>query len=99
MAVPEKLMKYKFHFMFSTLVLLLILSLFLIAPRFLTILSYFWPLFMSTALFLFAVLFFGRTSPLVSEISSDKPGEGLLDYVAGQPEELIQKEQEQEEEK
>ncbi|OVA02180.1 hypothetical protein BVC80_8785g14 [Macleaya cordata] len=91
MEIPEKLLKFKFHIIFTTLLSLLLLSLFLLAPRFLTILSYFWPLFVSTALFLIAVVFFAKVSPPITETTScEKAGEGLLDYVAGQPEEILE---------
>ncbi|PIA25621.1 hypothetical protein AQUCO_11000029v1 [Aquilegia coerulea] len=98
MAIIEKLMKYKFHIIFITsLSSVLILSIFLIAPNFLTILSYFWPLFLSTALFLFSIVFFGKVSPLAfEETSSEKTGEGLLDYVAGQSHETIHNQEEDE---
>lgn len=90
MEIPERIMKFKFYIISASLISLLFLSLLLLAPRFVTILSYFWPLFVSTALFLFAVVFFARVSPLNSEtstLSCEKAGEGLLDYVvAGQPE-------------
>ncbi|RZC49851.1 hypothetical protein C5167_018276 [Papaver somniferum] len=92
MEIPEKLMKLKYYIIFSSLISLSFLSLVLLAPRFLTIVSYFWPLFVSTALFLFTVVFFAKVSPLStsSEIDDDqsllscaeKAGEGLLDYVA-----------------
>ncbi|KAI3870822.1 hypothetical protein MKX03_006806 [Papaver bracteatum] len=95
LAFPEKLMKLKYYIIFSSLISLLFLSLVLLAPRFLTIVSYFWPSLVSTALFLFTVVFFAKVSPLStsSEIDDDqsllscaeKAGEGLLDYAAGQP--------------
>ncbi|KAL5700013.1 hypothetical protein ACHQM5_025518 [Ranunculus cassubicifolius] len=97
MAIQEILVKFKFHFILLSLLSIVFLSLFLVAPRFLTILSYFWPLFLSTALFLFAVVFFGKISPLASETCNDIAGEGLLDYVAGQPQEPIQDGEEKEE--
>ncbi|KAI3934855.1 hypothetical protein MKW92_020950 [Papaver armeniacum] len=92
MEIPEKLMKLKYYIIFSSLISLLFLSLVLLAPRFLTIVSYFWPLFVSTALFLFTVVFFVKVSPLSTSSETDddqsllscaeKAGEGLLDYVA-----------------
>ncbi|RZC51728.1 hypothetical protein C5167_020154 [Papaver somniferum] len=92
MEIPEKLMKLKYYIIFSSLISLLFLSLVLLAPRFLTIVSYFWPLFVSTALFLFTVVFFAKVSPLSTSSENEddqsllscaeKAGEGLLDYVA-----------------
>ncbi|KAK6947077.1 hypothetical protein RJ641_000550 [Dillenia turbinata] len=84
MDIPEKLLKFKYHFIFGAIISLTISSVFIIAPRFLTILAYFWPLFLSTALVLVAVVVLGRISPP----AVDKAGEGLLDYVAGQPEQF-----------
>lgn len=91
MEIPEKLLKFKYP-MLLTLTLSLISSLIIFAPPFLTILTYFWPLFLSTALFLVAVIFFGKTSANHgsgggdgSDSPAEKAGEGLLDYVAGQP--------------
>ncbi|CAA0814020.1 Unknown protein [Striga hermonthica] len=55
-----------------------------LAPRFVDILKYFWPLLVSTALFLVAIVVFDRISP-VTDDSGEKPGEGLLDYVSGEP--------------
>ncbi|KAB2606123.1 hypothetical protein D8674_005840 [Pyrus ussuriensis x Pyrus communis] len=90
MEIPEKLVKFKFHFLFALLFCFALYSLTLIAPRFLTLLAYFWPLFLSTALFLFAVVVFGKTTIPGSDASGDKPGEGLLDYVAGQPDHVVE---------
>ncbi|CAH8348981.1 unnamed protein product [Eruca vesicaria subsp. sativa] len=86
----EKLIKFKFHIISALVLSLLTVSLVTYSPGFLTVLSYFWTLFLSTALFLAAVFFFARTSdlPTSSSISSDGSGvklaaEGILDYVVG----------------
>ncbi|XP_062016174.1 uncharacterized protein LOC133732604 [Rosa rugosa] len=90
MEIPEKLLKFKYHFLGALIFCLTLYSLALFAPRFLTILAYFWPLFLSTALFLFAVVVFGKTSlPGTDAHAADKAGEGLLDYVAGQPDHTV----------
>ncbi|XWS51750.1 hypothetical protein CRYUN_Cryun11dG0010100 [Craigia yunnanensis] len=88
MEIPEKLLKFKYPLLLTLTLSLTLSSLIIFAPSFLTILTYFWPLFLSTALFLVAVIFFGKTSayPGGSDSQADKTGEGLLDYVAGQPE-------------
>ncbi|XAR56783.1 hypothetical protein NMG60_11037376 [Bertholletia excelsa] len=83
MEIPAKLLRFKFHILFAAAFSLLLLSLLYIAPSFLDVLAYFWPLLVSTALFLVAVTVFGQTSP---PASGEKAGEGLLDFVAGQPE-------------
>ncbi|KAL6195921.1 hypothetical protein ACLB2K_031538 [Fragaria x ananassa] len=90
MEIPEKLLKFKYHFLSALIFCLTLYSLTLFAPRFLTILAYFWPLFLSTALFLFAVVVFGKTSLPGSDSHADKAGEGLLDYVAGQPDHAVE---------
>ncbi|GMJ11560.1 PSI-INTERACTING ROOT-CELL ENRICHED 1 [Hibiscus trionum] len=88
MEIPQKLVKFKYPIILTLALSLTLSSLIIFAPSFLTILTYFWPLFLSTALFLVAVFFFAKTSPHSggSESPADKPGEGLLHYVAGHPE-------------
>ncbi|XP_010500107.1 PREDICTED: uncharacterized protein LOC104777528 [Camelina sativa] len=90
MEFREKLLKFKFHIFLAFVLSLLTVALVTYSPGFLTVLSYFWPLFVSTALFLAAIFFFARTSDLPS--SSTIPGEGaglkvategILDYVVG----------------
>lgn len=94
MEIPEKILHFKFHILFSAAFSLTTLSIIYLAPSFLDILHYFWPLLLSTALFLVAVVVFGRTSPPAAEVS----GEGILDYVAGKAEvEAIERDQEGEE--
>ncbi|XP_062078834.1 probable pectinesterase 15 [Humulus lupulus] len=83
MEIQEKLMRFKFHILITLVLCFVITTLILVAPKFLTILAYFWPLLLSTALFLIAVLVFAKTS--LPPAAADKTGEGLLDYVAGQP--------------
>ncbi|KAJ4838293.1 hypothetical protein Tsubulata_041622 [Turnera subulata] len=90
MEIQEKLLKYKYHIIFTLTITLLLALLVYLAPRFLTVLAYFWPLFLSTALFLGAVVFFGKTSLPGTDSPGDKAGEGLLDYVAGQPEQVVE---------
>ncbi|KGN56016.1 hypothetical protein Csa_010324 [Cucumis sativus] len=79
MEIPSKVMKFRFHILVTLILSLTLFSLFLLAPSFLSLLAYFWPLFLSTALFLLAVLLFANTSLP----SPDKAAEGLLSYVAG----------------
>ncbi|OAY28362.1 hypothetical protein MANES_15G060900v8 [Manihot esculenta] len=90
MEMQEKIIQYKYHIFFSLIISLVLATLIFLAPSFVTILAYFWPLFLSTALFLVAVVFFGKTSPPATESSGDKAGEGLLDYVAGQSEQVVE---------
>lgn len=90
MEIPQKLLKFKFHILFALTLCVVVSSLIVVAPRFVTILAYFWPLFLSTALFLVAVVVFGKTSLPATEAHGDKAGEGLLDFVAGQPEHAVE---------
>ncbi|KAF8045885.1 hypothetical protein N665_4256s0004 [Sinapis alba] len=91
MEFREKLLKFKFHIVFAFVFSLLTVALVTYSPGFLTVVTYFWPLVLSTALFLAAVFFFARTSDLPtssSTISGDGSGlivaaEGILDYVVG----------------
>ncbi|CAH8260294.1 unnamed protein product [Arabidopsis lyrata] len=91
MEFREKLLKFKFQIVFAFVLSLLTVALVTYSPGFLTVLSYFWPLILSTALFLAAVFFFARTSDLPAS-STIIPGEGaglkvaaegILDYVVG----------------
>ncbi|GFP96451.1 hypothetical protein PHJA_001789200 [Phtheirospermum japonicum] len=75
-------MRFKFHILIASTFSFSIIFICYLAPRFIDILNYFWPLLVSTALFLVAVVVFDRISPLSD--SDDKSAEGLLDYVAGE---------------
>lgn len=64
-----------------------VLSLFVYAaPRFLSILAFFWPLFLSTAVLLVAMTAFGGGFQVGNEVHGQRAGERILDYVAGRPE-------------
>ncbi|KMT12939.1 hypothetical protein BVRB_4g090230 [Beta vulgaris subsp. vulgaris] len=86
MEIPEQVMKFKFHIIFGTILSVSIFGIIRVAPRFLDLLVYFWPLLASTALFLAVVVVFSRVSPPATDGPGEKAAEGLLDYVAGQPE-------------
>ncbi|KAG8386027.1 hypothetical protein BUALT_Bualt03G0106300 [Buddleja alternifolia] len=88
MEIAEKLLKFKFHILIGFTFSLFIFLICYLAPSFIDILKYFWPLFVSTALFLVAIVVFGRISPPATEAPGEKAGEGLLDYVAGPPEQV-----------
>ncbi|PWA61285.1 hypothetical protein CTI12_AA370600 [Artemisia annua] len=79
----EKLLKFKVHIAVLSLIIILSLSILYVVPSFFNVLAYFWPLFLSTALFLVAVVVFGVTSPPSANVAGEKAGEGILDYVAG----------------
>lgn len=74
-------MEYKLHFMVAIIVSLLVVSLVYAAPRILDIVAYFWPLFASTSAFLAIAITFGG----VQQLSDEATGEGIMDYVAGRP--------------
>ncbi|CAH2078888.1 unnamed protein product [Thlaspi arvense] len=82
MEIQARLMEYKFHFMVAIIVSVIMASLVYAAPRILDILAYFWPLFASTAAFLAIAITFGGFQQFSEEVA----GEGIMDYVAGRPE-------------
>ncbi|CAI9088232.1 OLC1v1022511C1 [Oldenlandia corymbosa var. corymbosa] len=89
--LPEKLLKFKFPILIATISTLFIGLFIYLAPSFIDIVKYFWPLLVSTAMFLAAIVVFGRISPPPhAEVSGDKAGEGILDFVAGPPENSLQ---------
>ncbi|KAL5836469.1 hypothetical protein ACOSQ4_015966 [Xanthoceras sorbifolium] len=83
---PKLIMQYRYHFSVAIIGLLIIGLLSYAAPRMLTLLAYFWPLFASTAVFLLLIIIFGGVSQMGIEAHGEKTGEGLLDYVAARPE-------------
>ncbi|KAI3747534.1 hypothetical protein L6452_10008 [Arctium lappa] len=74
--ISGKLLKFKFHILIAATFVIFIVSLLYVAPRFPNILAYFWPLLLSTALFLLAVVVFGLTSLPSAQVSGKKVGEG-----------------------
>nr|KYP41350.1 hypothetical protein KK1_037276 [Cajanus cajan] len=84
MEIQKQLFKFRYHIAGALLLCLAIFSFLYLAPRFLNVLAFFWPLFLSTALFLALVLFFGKTQPPPpSDVDLPKPAEDLLHFVAG----------------
>ncbi|KAL0738178.1 hypothetical protein Bca4012_014388 [Brassica carinata] len=79
-----ELMEYKFHVMVAIIVTVVVSSLVYAAPRILDIVAYFWPLFASTAAFLAMAI----TSGGFQQLSDEATGEGIMDYVAGRPEDF-----------
>ncbi|KAF3594781.1 hypothetical protein DY000_02026655 [Brassica cretica] len=82
MEIQARLMEYKFHVMITIIVIVVLSSLVYAAPRILDILAYFWPLFASTAAFLAMAIISGG----FQQLSDEATGEGIMDYVAGRPE-------------
>ncbi|KAG5550987.1 hypothetical protein RHGRI_009422 [Rhododendron griersonianum] len=85
MEIPKRLSKLKFHFLFGVALSLLIFSRVYLSPKFVDVVAFFGPLFLSTALFLLAVLVFGRTLPPAAEPPGEKAAEVILDLVTAQP--------------
>ncbi|PHT43994.1 hypothetical protein CQW23_18019 [Capsicum baccatum] len=90
MEIQKLLIKFKFQILIVSILSISIIVFINLAPRFLDVVKYFWPLLLSTALFLVAVVVFGWISPPVNEVYSEKTGEGILDFVAGQTDEDLQ---------
>lgn len=86
MDILEKLIRYKYQISIVIAISLTISSVLYAAPRIMTILTYFWPLFASTTMFFVAIIAFGGVSKFSAEDRDEKAGQGLLDYVAGMPE-------------
>lgn len=86
MEIPDQIFKFKFHIFFGIIIPLSLFIIVTAAPSLLDLLAYFWPLFASTAIFLAVVVVFSRFSPPATDAPGEKAAEGLLDYVAGQPE-------------
>ncbi|KAM1033661.1 hypothetical protein ACFX13_037949 [Malus domestica] len=85
MDISPQLLQYRYHFVIAIFVSLIFSLMLYAAPRILTILGYFWPLFASTTIFLVAVIAFGGVSQLSTESHGEAQGQGIIDYVAGQP--------------
>ncbi|KAL2332821.1 hypothetical protein Fmac_014034 [Flemingia macrophylla] len=81
MEIQKQVMKFRYHIAAALTVCVLMFSVFYLAPRFLNVLAFFWPLFLSTALFLALVLFFANTQPSPADLPV--PAEDLLHFVAG----------------
>ncbi|KAL3519277.1 hypothetical protein ACH5RR_017426 [Cinchona calisaya] len=80
MEISVKVLQYKYHFAAVIISSLIIAILTTMAPQFASILSYFWPLFLSTSILLGTIIVFSQSAP---EFYGDGNGEGLLEYVAG----------------
>ncbi|KAF8030475.1 hypothetical protein BT93_E2804 [Corymbia citriodora subsp. variegata] len=86
MDIPARILQYKNQIAMTVTGVLAISLVVYAAPRFVSILAYFWPLFASTAVFLVTIFAFGGISRLSTEGHGQKAGEGIIDYVAGQSE-------------
>ncbi|CAL0315923.1 unnamed protein product [Lupinus luteus] len=83
MEISQTLLKLRYHFLALLLFCITLFTLILVAPRFITLFTYFWPLFVSTAIVLALVFIFARTSSSSSLPDTDSSlDKTLLDYVA-----------------
>lgn len=73
--------RYKLHLVSAAAFLCVAAPAYYAAPNFVSVLSYFWPLLLSTALFLAAIVFFGHASP--PDLGPGASGDDIMDYVAG----------------
>nr|KYP73468.1 hypothetical protein KK1_006093 [Cajanus cajan] len=87
MEIVEKVVKLRYHILGALVLCLTLISLLVMAssPRLMSLFTYFWPLFLSTALVLALVIFFAKTPPFSPTDASSfhNAAQGLLDYVAG----------------
>ncbi|CAJ1941501.1 unnamed protein product [Sphenostylis stenocarpa] len=88
MDVTKMLVQYRYHIAIAIAFSLSFSLMLYAAPRIMTILAYFWPLFASTTVFLVAIIAFGGFSKFSTEDHGhgEKAGKGLLDYVTDVPE-------------
>lgn len=83
MDIAPQLVQYRYHIGIAVLVSLMASSVVYVAPRILTILNYFWPLFASTTVFLVLIIAFnGSFSHIATEAHGEIAGEGIMNYVA-----------------
>ncbi|KAG8365149.1 hypothetical protein BUALT_Bualt18G0074300 [Buddleja alternifolia] len=85
MEITEKLRKFEFHILLAVTFSSVIFLHCYLAPSYFDILNYFRPLLFSTSLFLVAVVVLRLISPPSIEAHGEEAGEGLLEYVVGQP--------------
>ncbi|MQM13463.1 hypothetical protein Taro_046388 [Colocasia esculenta] len=83
--LQEKLMRFKFHAPTLGALTALALSLTHLGPCFLSIISFFWPLLLSTAFFLAAILVLRIISLTSADPPSNQAGEEFMDYIAIAP--------------
>ncbi|XP_008811631.1 uncharacterized protein LOC103722742 [Phoenix dactylifera] len=94
MAIQERLlglaMEFRFHLLAAAALAAAVFSLLSVGPSFATVVSFFWPLLLSTGFLLAAVAVLLRISPPPEEAAAERTGEELIHYVAGRPEEAPQ---------
>ncbi|XP_008790434.1 acrosin-like [Phoenix dactylifera] len=88
MAIPETLYEWRYHLLTAALGVAAAVGILHILPSFLTILGFFAPLLMSTALVLWTVPIIARYSQKPPEAAAGVVGRDMLDFVAAGHEEL-----------
>lgn len=88
MAIPETLHKWRYHLLTAVLAVAAAVGILRILPSFLTMLGFFAPLLISTALVLSFVPVIARFSQKPPEANAGVVGRDILDFVAGGHEEL-----------
>ncbi|KAL7103109.1 hypothetical protein ABFS82_08G156200 [Erythranthe guttata] len=88
MEIYSVFLQHRFFLSAAVALLLSLACLLTIMPPVISVLYYFWPLFVSTAIALVAIIVIGQISPIPREFSDERQGEALLDYVAGKQESL-----------
>lgn len=81
--LKEKFLEYRFHVISAAACGVAVFYLLRLGPSFLTVVSFFRPLLLSTSAFLAAVLVLRLISPPPAVVLSEQTGERLMDYVAG----------------
>ncbi|KAE9596404.1 hypothetical protein Lal_00048723 [Lupinus albus] len=83
MEISQRLLKLRYHFLVALLLSITLFTLLLTTPTtFITLFTYFWPLFVSTAIVLSLVFIFARTSSSSLPDTDSSLHKTLLDYVA-----------------
>nr|XP_019709974.1 formin-like protein 16 [Elaeis guineensis] len=88
MAIPETLHKWRYHLLAAALAVAAAVGIPRILPSFQTMLGFFAPLLISTALVLSIVPIIARYSQKPSEATAGAVGSDILDFVAGSHVEL-----------
>lgn len=86
MDIQDQVVRFRYYILASLLSLIAIFTLLHLAPSFVTLIVFFFPLLISTTIFLTIIILFGNTTqshPNDAVPSFPKPAEELLDYVAG----------------
>ncbi|VFQ96239.1 unnamed protein product [Cuscuta campestris] len=81
-----KVSEYKGILVFFVTSTVLVSAMINVAPRFADMFAYFWPLFISTTVFMGAIIAFTQVPPLAVDYYTDeRDGEWLLEYLTGLP--------------